>query len=104
MRRGAVLAMSCLGLSCVAAISASTPVVAGPRRPDATFRFDIAAQPLGRALNQLALRSDREILFSTALTQGRRSASLNGVFTAEEALARLLQGSGLDVRLDGQSF
>jgi iron complex outermembrane receptor protein len=101
MRRGAVLALCCLGM---VAISAATPVVAGARWPDATFRFDIPAQPLGRALNQLALRSDREILFSTALTRGRRSPSLSGDFTAEEALARLLQGSGLNVRLEGRSF
>jgi len=99
-----------MALLCATALStsmmAASPVAAAEssRRPDATYRFDIAAQPLSQALNQLALRSDREILFSTALTQGKRSPGLNGTFTAEAALQRLLSGSGLAVRLEGRSF
>ena len=101
MRRGAVLV-----LLCAAAMGASAPcaAVAGPRRPATSLRFDIPSQPLSQALNQLAVRSDREILFSPALTRGRLSPPLNGVFTAEEALERLLAGSGLEVRLEGRSF
>jgi len=101
MRRGAVLV-----LFCAAAIGMSAPgaAIAGPLRPATSFRFDLPSQPLGQALNQLALRSDREILFSPALTRGRLSPALNGVFTAEEALARLLAGSGLEVRMEGRSF
>ncbi|HWT52488.1 MAG TPA: TonB-dependent receptor [Caulobacter sp.] len=77
---------------------------ATPRRPDVAYRFDIPSQPLSQALNQLALRSDREILFSPSLTLGRRSPPLSGLFTAEAALERLLEGSGLAVRLEGRSF
>lgn len=100
-RRGAVLA-----LLCATALTAAptVAVVAAPRRPDAALRFDIPAQPLSQALNQLALRSDREILFSPALTQGKRSERLSGVFTAEAALHQLLAGSGLTVQLEGRSF
>lgn len=101
LRREAVLA-----LFCATVVGASAPGIAraAPRRPDATLRFDLPAQPLGQALNQLAVRSDREILFSPTLTKGRRSPALSGTFTAEEALDRLLAGSGLDVRLEGRSF
>jgi len=101
VRRGAVLV-----LFCAATLGLSGPgvAVAAPGRAAATFRFDIPAQPLSQALNQLAVRSDREILFSPALTRGRRSPPLSGVFTAEEALAQLLAGSGLEVRLEGRSF
>ena len=91
-----------MALLCAAALD--TTAVAAPRRPDAVYRFDIPAQPLSQALNQLALRSDREILFSPSLTLGRRSPTLAGSFTAEAALARLLEGSGLTVRLEGRSF
>lgn len=100
-RRGAVLA-----LLCATALSAApaAAAVAAPRRPDAAIRFDIPAQPLSQALNQLALRSDREILFSPALTQGKRTDGLWGVFTAEAALHALLAGSGLTVQLEGRSF
>lgn len=95
-----------LALLCATALTASSAVAApaDPRRTDAAYPFDIAAQPLSQALNQLALRSDREILFPTALTKGKRSPSLKGVFTAEAALQRLLAGSGLTVRLEGRSF
>jgi len=99
--RGAVLALLCA--TALTAASAAT-AVAAPRRPEAAFRFDLPAQPLGQALNQLALRSDREILFSPALTQGKRGARLSGVYTAEAALERLLAGSGLTVQLEGRSF
>jgi len=99
-RRSAVLA-----LLCATALTTAPPAaVAAPRRPEASLRFDIPAQPLSQALNQLALRSDREILFSPALTQGKRSPGLWGVFTAETALERLLAGSGLTVQLEGRSF
>ncbi|WP_236632229.1 TonB-dependent receptor [Caulobacter sp. BP25] len=77
---------------------------AGARKPAAAYRFDMPAQPLSQALNKLAVRSDREILFSPVLTRARLSPPLIGVFTPEEALRRLLAGSGLTVRTDGRSF
>ncbi|MET3666108.1 TonB-dependent receptor [Caulobacter sp. 1776] len=98
-RRGAVSA-----LLCATALTAAPAAIAAPPGPEAALRFDIPAQPLSQALNQLALRSDREILFSSALTQGKRSDGLSGVFTAEAALQRLLSGTGLTVRLEGRSF
>ena len=101
MRRGAVVALLCAGAVGACPTDAAW---AAPRRPDAAYRFDIPAQPLSQALNQLAVRSDREILFSPALTRGKRSPALSGQFTAEAALERLLAGSGLAVRLEGRSF
>jgi outer membrane receptor protein involved in Fe transport len=95
-----------LALLCATALTAApaAAAVAAPRRPEVALSFDIPAQPLSQALNQLALRSDREILFSPALTQGKRSPGLSGTFTAETALERLLAGSGLIVQLEGRSF
>ncbi|MDR6624973.1 TonB-dependent receptor [Caulobacter segnis] len=100
-RRGLVTA-----LLCAAAVGVFAPAgaLAGPGPLSDARRFDLPAQPLSQALNQLALRSDREILFSPTLTLGRRSPSLSGTFTAEQALARLLAGSGLTFRLEGRSF
>lgn len=100
-RRRAGLALFCAG---ILGASPAAATAAPDTRAEATFRFDLPAQPLSQALNRLALRSDREILFSTALTQGKRSPSLSGVFTAEAALRRLLAGSGLAVQLEGRSF
>ncbi|CAN7510034.1 TonB-dependent receptor plug domain-containing protein [Caulobacter sp. LjRoot300] len=80
------------------------PPCAQAARAEAASRFDIPAQPLGQALNQLALQSNREILFSPRLTAGRRGPPVRGVFSAEDALTKLLAGSGLTVRLEGRSF
>lgn len=99
--RGAALALACAtGVLTLVASPAQAQAV----RAGVTVRFDIAPQPLSQALNQLALQSNREILFSPALTAGRRSPALKGAFTPDEALARLLAGSNLDVRLEGRSF
>jgi iron complex outermembrane receptor protein len=100
MRLGAVAALFCA----TSGTALLAPVHAQAAGAEATSRFDIPAQPLSQALNQLALQSNREILFSPRLTAGRRGPPLRGVFSAEEALARLLSGSGLTVRLEGRSF
>ncbi len=94
-----------MALACATGVLAlARPVEARTAPASARVRFNIPPQPLSQALNQLALQSNREILFSPGLTAGRRSPALTGVFTAEEALTRLLAGSGLDVRLEGRSF
>lgn len=59
---------------------------------------DIAPAPLDRALGQLARQTGVQILFSSALAQRHEAAALRGEFTAQEALQRLLAGSGLVVR------
>jgi len=102
LRRGAfaALAWAASGL----ALSAPTSALAQAANARTLQSFDLPAQPLSQALNQLALQSHREILFSPSLTAGRRSPALRGVFTPEEALSRLLSGSGLVVRLEGRSF
>ncbi|MDB5468047.1 MAG: TonB-dependent receptor [Phenylobacterium sp.] len=69
-----------------------------------SIAFDIPPQPLGPALNQLAVQSNRQILFSSLLTAGRRSTGLQGLYSPEQALSRLLAGTGLTVRLEGTSF
>ncbi len=67
-------------------------------QPAKTFHFDIPAEDLSVALNQVAQQSGREIVFNADLARGRRAASLQGDFTPEEALERLIAGTGLSVR------
>jgi TonB-dependent receptor len=61
--------------------------------------FDIIADDLGTALTQVARQSNREIYFSADLTRGKRAPQLQGDLTVEEALLRLLSGSGLTYRI-----
>jgi hypothetical protein len=75
----------------------STPASARDLAKDLMV-FDIAAQPLASALNRYGDLTGREALYDNALTQGRVSTPTQGVLTAETALARLLEGTGLTAR------
>ncbi len=86
-----------LGLtSCAALMMAAAPAFA--QSPDAARRYEIAAGPMDRALAAFAQQSGQQILYTAALTAGRRSPGLSGDYTAEAALARLLADTGLGFR------
>lgn len=57
--------------------------------------YSISPQPLGRALSQFAEQSGTDVVFQPETVRGKSSAGLNGNFTPEAAMARLLRGSGL---------
>ena len=63
-----------------------------------TFEFDIGARPLVDALRTIARRTGENLLVATPLVAGRQAAPLRGSYTADEALKRLLAGSGLRMR------
>ena len=62
-----------------------------------SYRFDISAETLSQALRNYGQISGREIIFTQDLVEGKTVPALRGEFTAEEALQRLLQGTGLTV-------
>lgn len=61
-----------------------------------TRSFTIAAQPLSNALNELARQADLQLGFPAPLVAGKTSPAVSGQFTAQQALDRLLAGSGLE--------
>ncbi|WP_315974970.1 TonB-dependent siderophore receptor [Pseudomonas sp. 5P_5.1_Bac1] len=61
-------------------------------------RFDIAPGPLGSALGQFANRAGVTLSFASEQTAGLMSPGLRGEYSVEDGLARLLEGSGLQVR------
>ncbi|HUE79648.1 MAG TPA: TonB-dependent receptor [Sphingomicrobium sp.] len=65
-----------------------------------TQSFNIPSQDLGKALTDLARQSNREIYFPSNLTRGKRAPALSGDMTADQALTRLLAGSGLSYRIN----
>ncbi|MEJ7926394.1 TonB-dependent receptor [Sphingobium sp. AN641] len=86
-RRGLAIAAS------AAAIVAAMPAHAEERAQIVPVR--IAATNLDDGLSQFIAQTRQQILYSPALLKGKRSARLNGRFTADQALAMLLRGSGL---------
>ena len=63
--------------------------------------FDIAEQDLNAALLLFADRTGLQLVYDIGLVEGLRSAPLNGSFMPQEALTRLLAGTGIAFRANG---
>ncbi len=57
--------------------------------------FSIAAQPVSQALREYAQQSGDQIVFYSVVGKGRESTPVQGTFTRQEALQRLLLNTGL---------
>ncbi len=92
-------------LATFAGTLAGAPLIAPPvllaqegSGPESALRrFDIPSGDLGRALSATAARGGVQISFDPNLTRGKTAPGLSGNFTAREALAKLLAGSGLEL-------
>lgn len=76
----------------------------GSRSKAATRSYHLPSQPLSEALETFAHQSNREILYEGYLTDGRRSAEVDGVYLAETALEILLAGTGLEADVKDGGF
>jgi iron complex outermembrane receptor protein len=82
----------------LAAGCAALAMVGAAGHADAQGRaqqYTIQQQALGAALRTFALNSGRDVLFDPALVQGKTTRGVSGRLRDEDALRRLLQGSGL---------
>ena len=94
-RRHAWMASAAMALTLACAAAPSTTSAA----PAAVVRtFDIPARDLADALRAFGDVSDTQILFSKRLVAGRRSPAVQGRFSDDEALRRLLADTGLTWR------
>jgi iron complex outermembrane recepter protein len=67
--------------------------------------YSIASQDLGSALRAFAIASGKDVVFDPMLVKGKTSQGLHGELTDEEALRRILAGSGLSFeRTDSGGF
>ncbi len=62
------------------------------------YFWDIERVPVLVALKKFAAQTNEELLFETDMVQGRMSRGLKGTYSSFEALQKLLQGTGLNVR------
>lgn len=79
----------------VAADNTSRTLIAQVQQRD----FDIPAQPLTDALPQFGRQSGMQVSVGAGLIQGINSPGVRGSFTPEQALNRLLAGTGITYRL-----
>lgn len=69
------------------------------------FHFNIPSQPLTGAINAYAEITGWQVSFPADLAVGKTSAEVRGAYMPEEALLRLLDGTGLTYRFtDFQTF
>lgn len=94
----ALMMGSALSLGSLAAMLPVSQAVAQMAR---THSFDIPGQPLARALRALADQSGLQIAYSTAVASGIQAPAVAGTMTTEQALSRLLAGSGLGYSFSG---
>ncbi|MDP9899467.1 ferric-rhodotorulic acid/ferric-coprogen receptor FhuE [Variovorax ginsengisoli] len=66
--------------------------------------FDIPAQPLATALKALADQSGLQLAFSPEQVRGKQARRLQGTRDPRRALNELLQGSGLQGRVEGTTL
>jgi hypothetical protein len=60
-----------------------------------TYEFNIRGTTLDAALKQFAAQSGLQVAYFTKVTRGRMAPTVSGTLTAEEAMRKLLDASGL---------
>lgn len=85
-----------LGLSGVAIAPPALAQSASAQRT-----YDIAAGPLGSALNQFGRATGVAISYDPSIVAGKTTRGLRGSYRAAEALTVLLRGTGLQAQPDG---
>ncbi|MDP3331255.1 MAG: TonB-dependent receptor [Methylococcaceae bacterium] len=68
---------------------------------NAKQNFNIPAQPLANALNAFIATSDWQVGFPAGLAKDVRANAVSGSYTPQQALEKLLQGTGLVYRVTG---
>jgi len=66
-----------------------------PVSADTDYPFDTASQPLTQALKNYAQTTHQQIIFTEDLVDGKTAPPLKGQYTAQDALSKLLMGTGL---------
>ncbi|MEK1944921.1 MAG: TonB-dependent receptor, partial [Ensifer adhaerens] len=63
--------------------------------------FNVPAQPLADALNVFGRQSGLQVTLAASVSRGVMSKAVVGSYAPEEALARLLSGTGIEYRISG---
>ena len=96
-RRGSVRFAPAL-LFTFAVANPSAGVIAATFSADRSTSYEISAQDLGAALNAFGIRAGLQLTYTNDLVAGLKNSPLDGVYTVESALSRLLAGTGLTWR------
>ncbi len=79
----------------IASIIALHAGMAAAQSPKNTVEYHLAAQPMNLALNALAERAGIQIIYNTDAVENIQTSPLDGRYTIEDALQRVLANHGL---------
>ncbi|NKI98878.1 TonB-dependent receptor [Novosphingobium sp. SG707] len=65
--------------------------------------FDVPAQDVAGAVRLFARQANVQIIITGSAAEGRRTNAITGAMSIDEALARMLRGTGLSVRKAGET-
>lgn len=68
------------------------------------LNIDLPAQPLAAALRQFAIQSNLSLTVDSALIVDKKSPAVKGRMTRKEAIKRLLDGTGLQGKVEGEKI
>ncbi|MDH7787114.1 iron complex outermembrane receptor protein [Ochrobactrum sp. 19YEA23] len=102
------LSLHLLAASALVAVAsfATSPVwaqAAGAGQQVQRISFDIAAQPLSKALVQYSNNTGVQLFYDANIVRGKNSSGAKGSLTRSEALNSILSGSGLSYRIRGNT-
>lgn len=93
------LALGLMATVAAAALGAG-PIIGSPALAQtATRNFDIPAQPLASALNAFGRQSGLQVTLAASTSRGVTAQPVSGNLTPDQALARLLSGTGVSYRI-----
>ena len=94
------LGASALSMSALALLpsSVASAAEAGNTQPLTPFSFAIAAKPLPQALSDFSRVTGISVVYTDEAPYGLTAPAVNGPLSAEQALQRLLSGSGFTFR------
>lgn len=84
----------CLAIALASGVITAPNLIAAETIAAKSYR--VPAGPLGEALARFAAEAGISLSYEPALTQGKHSAGLQGVYDVAAGLAKLLEGSGLE--------
>jgi len=97
MIRTSILRIFLLGTTAAGFVSAAPAFASAGAQRD----YDVPAQSLGASLRAISLTSGRSIVAPSDLVDVHPAPALKGRFSVEDAIAKVLEGSGLRARASG---
>lgn len=97
----AAVAMAAVAAPVTAAMAQTAAPVPAGQTAGALRSFDIPAQPLSSAVGTFSRQSGLQVTLASATARGVTVQAVKGSMSAEQALTRMLQGTGVQFRMSG---